>query len=371
MKKENNSIIDSKRYSDEVDTDEFLNSRRKKILAKILTDEKNIQDLDYVLKAVRALLNINNDIWNKCKAFSVSQDTKSEKINFIVMRRVIYEDVKVKKFGRTLIVTSRKKLNLRDFGKLPSVPKKMTDLIYIHPNEANIFPDYNAYLDRSTILCKELLIPFLVAFQEHLKDIQVYLGEIESWLIQSERVTKYLNDLFDCNHAENEFKGTGEPDLSLTMLFQSKNLLESGKMDWGFRLRSKGDRKKLESLVPFLKVNDPVPVCAIEIQNAGSEIINGVYTLDGKHNEVNKYSRSVYWDGNSARASLYRHTGNSWFLSIHPLNESPGTAEDVDFYRSEGDDEIPPVNGWDTFRKGQEPLPQFFERGEEEEEEDL
>lgn len=69
MKKENNSIIDSKIYSDEVDTDEFLHSRRKKILAKILTDEKNIQDLGYVLKAVRALLNINNDIWNKCKAF--------------------------------------------------------------------------------------------------------------------------------------------------------------------------------------------------------------------------------------------------------------------------------------------------------------
>ncbi|CAB9505158.1 expressed unknown protein [Seminavis robusta] len=59
-----------------------------------------------------------------------------------------------------------------------------------------VLPDYENYLSRAILLQDDILILFLLVLKEHLKAIQVSLGEIESWLLEPMHIVQFLNDQF-------------------------------------------------------------------------------------------------------------------------------------------------------------------------------
>lgn len=184
-----------------------MESERKKVKNGLLLEKENVKDLDYILKSVRGLVTIIHEIWENCKEHCVGN--MEEKDNFtnegVTMKRVLYEKVAVKASKDYLEINSANEFSIYDFGRPPSVPKCLTDLIVLEPNKnGDIIPDYDKYISKSMILCKEILLPFLTGLLEHLQEVQVYIGKIEAWLLEPKARVDFLNELFEKKVAEIE-----------------------------------------------------------------------------------------------------------------------------------------------------------------------
>lgn len=380
--------------------DSFLESRRKKIKSSLTSDDnnKNIEDLDYMLKSVRAIINIINETWERCKEYRTAP--------LFTFQIATYEKVKVVKSFTNLSFTTRQVLKSKNFGFPPVVPEDLKKLVfYNEPDEENdIFPDYNEYLDRSAILCKEMLLPFLTGFQEHLKETHVYVGKIETWLMQPEENIKFLNQLFGLdskvltNEASDNTQSTENPynefslcircfkgrakhnsrneklfcsdrelssfsDDTVKILYESHTLIPDGHMDWNIDLYDDEGRNRLETLLTFAKTFKPVS--QVVVSDAGEESVHGIYTINGVEGGVAKFTREGQLNGQTRTFTLLRESytiSNNekfwiWFINIISKD---GNDNHTPYYaQATGNEyELPPKHGWKS-RSAKSPAPEL------------
>lgn len=152
------------------------------------------EDLDRLSDSVRALIEMNQEIWGRCKQSKV--DVKyTEEITFY---RIGYFSVQVTTpiSDGQLIFTTSSELMTNDFPGLPSIPSILLDFVSVLPPTDAVFPDYEAFFGKAILLNDEILAPFLAIVKEHLKSVQVYLGKIESWLLEPSHAISFINEQF-------------------------------------------------------------------------------------------------------------------------------------------------------------------------------
>jgi len=188
--------------------------QRQKICKTLLTNSKSARhvDVDHLVQLVEALIEMNKEIWDRCLSSRVVLISHDERD--VTMKRIEYSLVTVDSSGK-ISVTS--KLNTKDFGAFDLIPKK---LLQINPccndddttatDRKTPFPDYTAYFEKALLLHDDVLGPFLKVFKRHLEKIQVYLGKIETWLMEPEQFHQYLKDIFDDYKIPDTFKGLGD-----------------------------------------------------------------------------------------------------------------------------------------------------------------
>ncbi len=62
--------------------------------------------------------------------------------------------------------------------------------------------NYLEYLQRSFIIEESVLLPFLAILKDHLEEFQVFLGKVESWLMESTRKAMFLQETFHVSNLE-------------------------------------------------------------------------------------------------------------------------------------------------------------------------
>jgi len=352
------------------DVEEFLESGRKKAKTCLSTDEDVEKlGLGYMLKSAKALVKIINEIWNNCEDHLILGENDNSTFTF---QRRIFKEAEVKKKGRKLKITTQKVSNTKNFGNLPSVPENLGEMISIGQAQAesDILPDYNKYIDKSAILCEDVLLPFLTGLKEHLKNVQVFLGQIEAWLIEPELNVSFLNQTFDKDLVANDtlaetryLNSSDNDDLPETELYGSYCLDVNCRYECNFDICTEVGRKGLETALAFLKTHQTVT--QIVVKDAGEKSVNGTYTINGEYNNVYGYTRSGLWNGKHVMFTLFsrRHNSDnsrSWFISCKPSTSRHGS-ERVFLYRTEatGQDEykLPPMNGWGNASRGIDPPP--------------
>mmetsp|Transcript_31145 Transcript_31145/g.47244 ORF Transcript_31145/g.47244 Transcript_31145/m.47244 type:complete len:127 (-) Transcript_31145:252-632(-) len=104
-------------------------------------------------------------------------------------------------------------------------------------------------------------------------------------------------------------------------------------------------------------------VRCIDVQNAGTRAVNGLYTLSGIIGGVSAYGKIGVWNEQEVEFSLYLFRGNfgaMWFISIIPQGMKPGTKKDIDFYKAPvclkhgrlEQSDFPPERTWTITMKG-------------------
>lgn len=137
--------------------------------------------------------------------------------------------------------------------------------------------------------------PFLTSFQEHLKEIQVFLGKIEEWLIEPKIIDSFLNQTFD-------IKLTDVAVGTEKVLYQSYCLDVDLQMICNYNLCAEDGRKRFEVALAFLKTHQPIT--QIVVKDAGEKAVNGTYTIERVYNGVYGYMRSGVWEGKPAKFYL-------------------------------------------------------------------
>jgi len=308
-----------------------------------MQDDKHIEDLEYMLKSVRALIKIIQEIWDNCEYHLSSWEENKSSFTF---EREIFEEAKVEKKGRHLTITTQQVSNKKDFGSLPAVPEDLSKLLYVDPpeSESDILPYYKKYLEKSSILCKELLLPFLTGFKEHLENVQVFVGQIEAWLIEPSDVFSFMKETFigpGCSI------GKDKNDRSKIILYRSNCLDIKSKMESTFDIVTEDGREGLKATLTYIKIYKPVT--QIEVKGAGEKAVNGTYTLRGLHDDVYYYTNSGVWDGKPVTIFLNRQKNKKgWCISCK--DETQTDSPQVQYFywtKSTGEEyELPPLNGW-------------------------
>ena len=188
------------------ETEELLLVKSRKQAAErlwaSLKEESSCQtaqkDLNYLLGAVRGIIEINEEIWERCKA-GRSQTTEGD----FPFSRVSINPVTCKSKGNETMIKVVPKETTKDFGSPPNVPEILLEHVPMvipeenktGPSKISGLPRYDMVFGQFSALHPDVLVPYLLRLKEHLEDIQVFLGEIDSWLQTPERHATELEAL--------------------------------------------------------------------------------------------------------------------------------------------------------------------------------
>ena len=222
----------------------------------------------------------------------------------VKIKRICFNEARVKKEGSQLTISSQKELCVHDFGTPPTIPTCLSSLFLIDsPLDGEVFPCYNAYLKKAALLNDGVLVSFLTQLQGHLENVQIFLGKIETWLSEPASSTQFLNELFgsgvaliedvdesmckpgteirddatcircckprsdhyrpnDRYHNSPPYKCQGTYEIGLfyvpapTTLFTANTALMGGEMNMTFDFFTDDGKEKLKTFVAFLKMYD-------------------------------------------------------------------------------------------------------------------
>jgi len=132
----------------------------------------------------------NNEIWDRCKAKwcypgqSFNQLNENQVLNF---KRVCFNVVTAMTAqthtGRSVVFRGQASDQTKAFA-VTCFPDPLLTIVIPTLGEDGVL-DYMEYLIRSFILHEHILLPFLAILKDHLEEFQIFLGSIESWLMDS------------------------------------------------------------------------------------------------------------------------------------------------------------------------------------------
>jgi len=177
---------------------------RSTLTANVTARHKDAE-LNYLINTTQALITTNNEIWDRCKTNLDRQDKKFNHLSkkpVLVFYRVGFNEVKVlsagqHRFGASegLMFETQYKLQTKSFT-VPCLPPSLLSVVIPVIGTDGLL-SYSQYLERSFILEESILLPFLAIFKDHLEEFQVFLGDVESWLMGSIRSAIFTQQLFN------------------------------------------------------------------------------------------------------------------------------------------------------------------------------
>lgn len=177
---------------------EFVTHVRDKAQKRFVSRRKNIiYDIEQNVREIRALLNINSEIFGRVMdAASNYSSGKSA-----TLTRYGFDVVKVRQSGRKTEFITEAAVSEKVFriGALLQLPADLTGVLVVQYQAAPFgnFIDYNAFFRSALMLHDNILEPFLVKLKDHVESIHVLLGEMESWLLESQRKIEFIESTFD------------------------------------------------------------------------------------------------------------------------------------------------------------------------------
>ena len=253
-------------------------------------------DVEQNIREIRAIIITNAEIFDRCMG-SRKQDS------YTTFVRSSFDLVEARTIDSTIRFVAYPERSEKSFDMtlLEELPPGIADIFMLQKKSFANFIDYEKLFEKSLILHDEVLGAYLGQLKDHLvSSVQVCLGRIETWLMESESNINYLESKFDAKMefpAENESlvsecscpEGTHPGSLrclycgrkkcdhfghSKTLCVESKkiatkrrfkcksfNLLKTwattlpGTIDLKFDISEQNDRRRLEKILELMEID--------------------------------------------------------------------------------------------------------------------
>jgi len=166
-------------------------------------------ELEHLIKSVNAIIQLNKEIWERCKEHQVDVTFAGAraKQSGLVFKRVVCSKVKacaVKAYTSynscdskyLLEFTTNAEVETKAFDLPDPLPYDLTRIMTPLVDENEVFPDYDSFFESCLLLHEDVMSLFLVRLKVHLESIQVYLGSIDTWLMQPSNLTDFIVENF-------------------------------------------------------------------------------------------------------------------------------------------------------------------------------
>lgn len=189
-----------KQKSDSCDSIEYLGIMRSKLNVLFgLSNNKEEQtnfDTEQNIREIRALLAINDEIFDRCMANATTTGGKTR------LARYGFGTVKTRHLRDSseleLVTQPTRTWENFDTSVLTAPPKGLRDIFQYKYKDApySKFVDYNFLFKKSLLLHDDALAMFLPKLKEHLESVQVCLGDLDAWVMQPHKDVSLINDVF-------------------------------------------------------------------------------------------------------------------------------------------------------------------------------
>jgi hypothetical protein len=192
------------------------------------------------IREIRAIITTNAEILDRCIG--------SRKGNsYSTFLRYSFDVVEIRTIGSTTRFVAYPERSEKSFDMTPltELPACIAN-IFVPPKKFfDNFIDYEAFFEKSLILHDEVLGAFLLQLKDHLlSSVQVCLGKIETWLMESESNINYLESKFG---VKMEF-----PERCIILKEWTTTL--PGTINLQFNISEENDRKKLEKVLELMEL---------------------------------------------------------------------------------------------------------------------
>jgi len=212
----NAATLENNADSAKIGQQRLSNAREKIIsdLTALVTERHKDSELDYLINTTQALVTSNNEIWDRCKA-NLDQVQNKQFNHLSENLQLTFQCVDFYGVSVTRTMTQKFLLNtnltyyvpgLLTFQACSTQQRKAFSVpCFPHPLRTVVIPsldkdgmlNYLEYLQRSFFLEESILLPFLAILKDHLEEFQVFLGEVESWLMGCTRIATFLQETFN------------------------------------------------------------------------------------------------------------------------------------------------------------------------------
>jgi len=232
---------------------------RKKIrtsLTALVKERDRGVELDYLINTTKGLVASNNEIWNRVKAnlkypqnkHFTQLDEKPEidiqRVGFSKVKAFSIMDMNGKSLGRLKFISQG--VQQTEAFSVPCFPHSLRTVVIPSLDKDGML-NYLEYLKRSFILEESIMLPFLAVLKDHLEEFQVFLGNVESWLMESTRNAVFLQKTFRLTLESCEL--TRRP-YAQQIICYSKN--DESQYKLSFDISNDNGRKKLTTFLAFL-----------------------------------------------------------------------------------------------------------------------
>lgn len=188
---------------------EFRNQSRKSIEKNLgcpIKDDDDV-DLEHLFRTTKALIVTNKEILERC-------ESSRKVVNGVENSKQLIYRRNVTRRASALLIHTGSRWYEPHVGKVAThivfsfqrideekvLEPQLDDLgkffIPVRRNDVPDLIDYDAYLEKASLLDDATLALCLTTLKAHLEDMQVMLGEVESWLAHPEVVTTFLKSRF-------------------------------------------------------------------------------------------------------------------------------------------------------------------------------
>eukprot|EP00980_Cylindrotheca_fusiformis_P002057 scaffold451_cov121-Cylindrotheca_fusiformis.AAC.13 len=159
-------------------------------------------DIEHNIRSIRGILTTNKEIWDRCKPFLISANSERSSLTF---SKWGYEEIRVDTIWEyelrfeTIAVKSEKTVLAKILFSLPAgldiLPPQHIETEDALTKSPKMF-DFDTFFKKSLVLHDSVLKPFLATLKTHLEEVQVFLGEIDEWLIMAQRGLDFIECTF-------------------------------------------------------------------------------------------------------------------------------------------------------------------------------
>jgi len=183
---------------------EMWETVRKNLTAHVLVECHKEADLQYLIKTTQALINSNNEIWGRCKdnlhhKNKPCHQQKGEKVKLKFYRvgfHIVEASPGLSEDNKTenIVVQTRCLWQTKIFC-VPCLPCRLSAVTPPIISESGMV-NYLEYCKSFFSLEESVWLPFLAILKDHLEEFQIFLGDVESWLLGSSRSAIFIQDTF-------------------------------------------------------------------------------------------------------------------------------------------------------------------------------
>lgn len=226
-------------------TIDFVSEMRAFVLKDFPTESEEFVDLIHAIDTVGGLLAANKEILERCEESKLD----SSRANFFKCKRINYNTLKIGTNDGHATFKTYPWIETEDFDITPLVELPLRLRLLEHKKDDHGFIDFGELFSKSMVLHPDVLLPFLVAFKAHLELVQVCLGAIEEWIIQSQDNAHFLESTFGWELAHKKEK---ELRTWASDWFRLTRVPFEGNLEVSFNIMNQDDRVKVRKYLEFV-----------------------------------------------------------------------------------------------------------------------
>mmetsp|Transcript_6237 Transcript_6237/g.9908 ORF Transcript_6237/g.9908 Transcript_6237/m.9908 type:complete len:325 (+) Transcript_6237:95-1069(+) len=208
--------------------DDFVKEKMGEVVRRLqavtdkltLVGEEGGDNIDILISKTRALISTNEEIWERCKQNEITQ-SRQPAGGQLRLYRVGYPKVTVTSsaviggHNRCVVVKTTSELEIKSFEPLPAIPNELLGFFHFASKSENDCSPFRFNHEDclASIICTkdDIARHFSIILKAHLEQVQIALGEIERWLLDTEEDVQFINQIFKCNLSKPEL-GDGDSE---------------------------------------------------------------------------------------------------------------------------------------------------------------